>query len=100
MMYTTIKATVPQEKREEIILTFKSILGPIRNEHGCNSCHCSVDIENENLIYLRTEWQTKRNLDAHLRSPLFSVLLGAMKLLDKEPEINFVSTATRQVKWK
>jgi quinol monooxygenase YgiN len=59
-----------------------------------------VDIEDENLIYLRTEWQTKRNLDAHLRSPLFSVLLGAMKLLDKEPEINIVATATRQVRWK
>ena len=99
MMYTTIKATVPREKREEIFQTFKSMLGPIRREHGCNDCHCSVDIEDENLIYLRTEWQTKRNLDAHLRSQLFSVLLGVMKLLNKEPEIIIVSTITRQVRW-
>jgi len=100
MMYATIKATVPHEKREELLLTFKSMLGPIRREHGCSDCHCSVDIEDENLIYLSMEWQTKRNLDSHLRSPLFSVLLGAMKLLEKEPEINFVTTATRQVRWK
>ena len=100
MIYATIKVSVPPEKREEIILTFKSILGPIRREHGCNSCHCSVDIEDQNLIYMSAEWQTKRNLDLHLRSPLFSVLLGAMKLLDKDPEINFASTASRQVRWK
>lgn len=100
MMHTTIKATVPREKREELLITFKSMLGPIRREHGCNGCHCSVDIEDENLVYLSMEWQTKRNLDAHLRSPLFRILLGAMKLLDQEPEINFVATASRQVRWK
>ena len=99
MIYATIKVHVPPEKRDEIILTFKSILGPIRHEHGCNSCHCSVDIEDENLIYMSAVWQNKRNLDVHLQSPLFSVLLGAMKLLNKEPEIIIVSTTTRQVRW-
>lgn len=100
MIETAIKIVAPPEKREELMQTIKAILGPIRQEKGCNSCHCYVDIDDENLFYLREEWTTQQNLDAHLRSPLFRVLSGAMKLLDKEPEINFNSIAPRGVDWK
>jgi quinol monooxygenase YgiN len=95
MIEAAIKITISPEKREELMQTFKAILVQIRRQKGCNSCHCYVDIEDENLLYIREVWATQRNLDAHLRSPLFSVLAGAMKLLDKEPEISFNSVAPR-----
>lgn len=100
MIETAIKIMAPPEKREELMQTFKAILDPIRQEKGCNSCHCYVDLEDENLFYIREEWTTQRNLDAHLRSPLFSVLSGAMRLLNQEPEISFNSIAPRDVNWK
>jgi len=100
MIETAIKMMVPADKREEFLLTFNAVLDPIRRERGCNSCHCYVDIEDENLIYIREEWTTERNLNTHLRSPLFSVLIGAMKLLKEEPEISFNTIAPRQVNWQ
>lgn len=100
MIEAAIKIKTPPKKREELVQTFKAILDAIRQEKGCNSCHCYVDIDDENLFYLRQEWTTQRNLDAHLRSPLFSVLTGAMMLLDKEPEISFNSIAPREINWK
>lgn len=97
MIDDSITLKVPPEKRKEILQTLRAILGPIRQERGCLSCHCYVDIEEENRIYLKKEWKTSEDLDAHLHSSHFGVLLGAMKLLPQEPDIRintiFSSTA-------
>ena len=92
MIDTTIKITVPPEKRKEVLQTFKEILGPIRREQGCVSCNCYVDVEAENILFFIEEWQSREDLDTHLRSSL-GVLIGAMKLLNKEPEIRFNTIA-------
>jgi len=89
----TINLTVPPEKRKELLQTIIAILGPIRLEGGCLSCHCYVDVESENSIFFKEEWQTSENLNAHLRSVHFGVLLGAMSLLAQEPDIKFNAIA-------
>lgn len=93
MIDATIRLTVPYEKREEIMQTFKAMLGPIRHEQGCLCCNCYVDIETTNLLLLKEEWQTREDLDNHLRSAHFGILLGAMKLLTTEPDIRFDTIA-------
>ncbi len=94
MIDATITITVPPEKRKEFLLTFKAILGPIRREQGCISCNCYVDVEAENTIFFKEEWESSEDLGTHLRSAHFSVLTGAMKLLAKEPEIRFNTIAS------
>jgi quinol monooxygenase YgiN len=94
MIDATITITVPPEKRKEVLLTFKAILGPIRREQGCISCNCYVDVETENTIFFKEEWESSEDLGTHLRSAHFSVLIGAMKLLDKEAEIRFNTIAS------
>jgi quinol monooxygenase YgiN len=89
MIDTIIKITVPPEKRKEVLQTLKAILGPIRREQGCMSCNCYVDIEAENTIVFKEEWKAREDLDTHLRSGHFGVLIGTMKLLNKEPDIRF-----------
>jgi quinol monooxygenase YgiN len=94
MTDATIKLTVPPEKRKEILQTLRAILGQIRREQGCISCNCYVDIEAENTIYFKEEWKTGEDLVTHLRSVHFKVLIGAMKLLNKEPDIRFNTIAS------
>jgi quinol monooxygenase YgiN len=96
MIDATIMMTVPPEKRKEVLQTLTAILGPIRREHGCIRCNCYVDVEAENNIYFRAEWKNSEDLDTHLRSALFGVLIGAMKLLKIEPDIwfNTISSTT------
>lgn len=93
MIDVAIKITVPSEKRKEIFQTFKAVLAQIRREQGCISCNCYVDLEAENSMYFKEEWQNSGDLNTHLRSVHFGVLLGAMKLLTKEPEIS-INTIT------
>jgi len=94
MIDATIKMTVPPEKKKEILQTFTAIFVPIRREQGCISCNCYVDVENENNIFFKEEWETSEDLNTHLRSVHFDVLMGAMKLLNKEPEIRFNTIAS------
>jgi quinol monooxygenase YgiN len=94
MIDATIKITAPPEKRKEVLQTFKAILGPIRREQGCISCNCYVDVEAENTIFFKEEWKTSEDLDTHLKSSHFGVLIGAMKLLSKEPDIRFNTIAS------
>jgi quinol monooxygenase YgiN len=89
MIDASIKITVPPEKRKEVLQTLKAILGPIRREQGCISCNCYVDVEAENIVFLKEEWKTREDLDNHLRSDHFGVLNGAMRLLRAEPVIRF-----------
>jgi quinol monooxygenase YgiN len=94
MIDATIKMSVPAYKREEILQTIKTLLGPIRNEPGCVSCYFCVDAEDEHIVIFRQEWKTNEDLAAHLKSEHFSVLLGVMKLLSIEPEIRINTIAS------
>jgi quinol monooxygenase YgiN len=94
MIDVAIKITVPSEKKKEVFQTFKAILAQIRREQGCISCNCYVDVEAENRIYFKEEWQTSGDLNTHLRSVHFGVLIGAMKLLNQEPEIKINTVAS------
>lgn len=94
MIDATIKMTVPTEKRKEVLQTLKSMLGSIRREQGCISCNCYLDVEAENIVIFKEEWMSKEDLDAHLRSGHFAVLIGAMNLLSKEPEFRFDTIAS------
>ena len=94
MIDATIKITAPPEKRKEVLQTFKAILDLIRREQGCISCNCYVDIESENTIFFKEEWKNSEDLDTHLRSVHFGILIGAMKLLNNEPDIRFNTIAS------
>jgi quinol monooxygenase YgiN len=94
MVETTIKMTVPVEKRKELLQTVKAILGPIRREHGCVSCNCYVDVEDERVLFFEEAWESSEDLENHLRSDHFSVLDGAMRLLHVSPYIRFSTIAS------
>ena len=89
MIDATIKMTVPAAKRKEVLQTMKAILGPIRREVGCISCNCYVDVEDEGIFFFKEDWKTREDLDNHLKTDRFAVLIGAMSLLNAEPEIRF-----------
>jgi quinol monooxygenase YgiN len=89
MIDVTIKMIVSADKRNEVLITIKGLLGQIRRDHGCISCHCYLDVEAEDVVILKQAWKTNEALKIYLRSGYFKVLLGAMKLLTCEPEISF-----------
>jgi len=82
-----ITMNVLPEKQLEITQTLLSMIKPTQNESGCQSCHVFRGIEDKNGFSLIEEWETREDLDDHIKSDRFSVLLGTKSLLREPPQI-------------
>ncbi len=83
MIVVRITMNVLSEKQKELVQTLLSMMGPMEKEAGCLSYALFCDIEDKNLLTLLEEWQTRNDLDHHLRSDMFGVLLGTKSLLNE-----------------
>jgi len=81
MIIVRITMNVLPEKQKELVQTLLSIMGSMEKETGCLSYALFGNIEDKNLLNLLEEWQTRKDLDHHLRSQMFGVLLGTKSLL-------------------
>jgi quinol monooxygenase YgiN len=75
------------EKRTEVMQTLLSMIEPTENRRGCLSCHVLRDVEDKNVFSLIQEWETREDLDDHIKSARFSVLLGTKSLLCEPQQI-------------
>jgi quinol monooxygenase YgiN len=83
-----ITMKVLMEKRTEMIQTLLSMIEPVGKERGCLRYDVFCDLEDTHVFSLIEEWKTRENLDDHIRSEKFSVLLGTKSLLAKPAEIS------------
>jgi quinol monooxygenase YgiN len=82
----TMKALM--EKRTEMMQTLLSMIEPVGKEKGCLSYDVFCDLEDTHAFSLIEEWETREDLDRHIRSEGFSVLLGTKSLLAKPSGIS------------
>ncbi|MFZ5571757.1 MAG: putative quinol monooxygenase [Thermodesulfobacteriota bacterium] len=83
MIIVRITMSVLSEKQKELVQTLLSMMAPLKEEAGCRSYALFCDIEDKNLLTLLEEWRTRKELDHHLRSEMFGVLLGTKSLLNE-----------------
>jgi len=84
-MRITMKALM--EKRTEMMQTLLSMIEPAEKEKGCLSYDVFCDLEDNQVFSLIEEWGTREDLDRHIRSERFSVLLGTKSLLAEPAEM-------------
>ena len=96
MIVVRMTMNVLPEKQKELVQTILSMIGPMEKEAGCLSFALFCNIEDKNLLKLLEEWQTRKDLDRHLRSEMFSVLLGAKSLLCDPPQIQIHTVSHSQ----
>jgi quinol monooxygenase YgiN len=89
MVVASVRVLVPEENRLELTQTLGSLLSTIRNQKGCLSSHFYFEVGHEDTLCLIEEWETQADLDNHLRSNDFAILLGAVNLLKGPSEIEF-----------
>lgn len=89
MIIATLRIVVPPEKRDAVLQTLRSLLGPTQVQPGCISCQVHQDIENENALTLVEEWESQAELDRHIRSEEYRKVLAVMDMSSKPPEIKF-----------
>ena len=83
MIVVRITMQVLPEKQKELVQTILSMIVSMEKVAGCLSYALFCNLEDRNLLNLLEEWQTRKDLDQHLRSDLFSVLPGNQEPVDR-----------------
>lgn len=87
MMIIRMILNAHPEKHLEVLQTLLSLMKPVRKEPGCRSCYAFYDIDDKNRFTLLEEWETQKDMDNHIQSLQFGVLLGTKALLSEPPRI-------------
>ena len=93
MIVFRITMNVIPEKQLEMMQTLISMIEPTAKEAGCLSYGVFCDIEDENRFSLLEEWKTREDLDHHIGSHRFGVLLGTKTLLREPLEIQIYTVS-------
>ena len=67
--------------------TCRIIAEQTRQEKGCLDFCLMLEFDNENIIHIEQRWKHRSFMEDHLRSDLFSALIGAIQMLSQSYEI-------------
>ena len=93
MIIVRITMNVLPEKQLEVMQTLLSMIEPMGKEAGCLSYAVFCDIEDKSLFSLLGEWETREDLDHHIKSHRFGILLGTKTLLCEPPKIQIYTVS-------
>jgi quinol monooxygenase YgiN len=89
MILATLCITVPPGRRDEMVRAFWPLLGPTRVEPGCLSCRLYAEACNQEVLYYAEEWDTPQQLERHMRSARYEVLLAIMEASTQPPVLRY-----------
>jgi quinol monooxygenase YgiN len=78
--------------RRELTQALLTWIGTVRAEPGVASAHLSEDLEAPGIYCLSVTWRRRRDLEAHLAGPDFSVLLGALDVLGHQTTLQVTAS--------
>ncbi len=93
MIIATVKIIPVHEKRRELLEVLLSVKGRVLAEAGC-LCSCIYEeYGDDNGVLYVEKWQSFAALEHNLKSSSFAMVLEAVELSAREPEICFHDVA-------
>jgi len=89
MIVGTVRILPPPHRRDQVLELLRSILGLVRAQEGCASCHIYEEHAPDDAVVLVEQWTSDESLDVHLRSDAYRRILAAIELSGGQPEIRF-----------
>ncbi len=83
------KVEVRGNKRSEFIKIMQEVAIKTKEKYNCEQFEIYQHLENENVFSFFSIWKNPNDFRKHLESDQFSMLLIALKLLRKNPEIRY-----------
>jgi len=93
MVILSIIVNADSIKRRELLSTCRMVADRTRQEKGCLDFCLTLDFDNENIIHVEQRWKRRLFMENHLRSDLFSVLIGAIQILSQSHEIRITESS-------
>ncbi|ACN13497.1 conserved hypothetical protein [Desulforapulum autotrophicum HRM2] len=96
MIIVRIILNALEDKQLELKQTLLSLIKFVGSETGCKSYSVFCDLHDKNCFCLIEEWETREDLDRHIKSHRFGVLLGTKTLLRKPLNVDIYSVSHLQ----
>jgi quinol monooxygenase YgiN len=96
MIIFTLSFKVSSSKRKDAISLFDSLVGPLSVKPGCLRVALLSDVNIHEDLMLLEEWQSRKELDKHIRSDEFRRILALMDLADESPRTRFYHVSSTE----
>ncbi|HQK54515.1 MAG TPA: putative quinol monooxygenase [Sedimentibacter sp.] len=88
MIKVVAKGYFLEGKAEEAIKLYEELVEKTRKEEGCISYSLFRDIEDDSILTMIEEWESKDALDKHFKTEHFTRLVPMIGKLRKSSEVN------------
>ncbi len=89
MVHVAVRMLIPPRRREEVLSILSSVSERCRFEEGCRYSRVYQDANLEPVIMLDQLWESRENLEHHLRSEEFRKVLLILEMSLEPPEVRF-----------
>jgi len=89
MILSIIRMTIPPEKHTDALKILSAMAEQCRDYLGCIGCNIYKDLKEPNVLMIEEIWSTQEDLDVHLRSKEYGILLLVLEMALRQPEIKF-----------
>jgi quinol monooxygenase YgiN len=80
----------------KFLQAIRSLQGRLKQEEGFRKCTVYQEVADGSAFKLIEEWKTQDDLDNYLKSNVFRVLIGALKVLSVEFEVRYRMVSVKQ----
>jgi quinol monooxygenase YgiN len=89
VLLSTVRISLTERNRPDVVRLLRILKGHAEAKAGCLEFHVSQDLTDADVLTITERWATRTDLDAHLRSADYKLLLAAIDLGTTPPEIQF-----------
>jgi len=89
MILSTLRVVISPRERPEVLRILRVFMGHTTARTGCAGFSVAQDLTNHEVITISDRWVTRDDLDAHVRSAEYRLLLTVIDLSVTPPEISF-----------
>lgn len=86
MHIVTLRIKVPRNQRANFLDAARRVVGPTAVQPGCTSCRLYQDVNDSDAVFLVEEWETRKELEQHLKSDRYRIVLSLLDMSEKPPE--------------
>ena len=96
LIVCTLTLMLSETNRRKVIASLGPLIGSTRTEPGCRICALLFDAEDPRRVVLWEEWESQAQLDRHLGSEDYRLVLAAIEMSQEPPQLHFDTVAARE----
>jgi quinol monooxygenase YgiN len=89
MIQSIARLAIAERHRHDALRTLRVLRGHTTAKAGCVAFQVTQDLADPAVLTIIERWATRADLDAHIRSSDYKLLLAVIELAVRPPEIRF-----------